>query len=36
MAMAQLPEGYDDKNPRDQQARLSGWGKRALPAHANQ
>lgn len=35
MAMAQLPEGYDNKNPRDQQARLSGWGKRALAAHAN-
>ncbi len=35
VAMARQPEGYDNKNPRDQQARLSGWGKRAAAAHAN-
>jgi len=27
--------GYDNKQPREQQARLSGWGKRALAAHQN-
>ena len=27
--------GYDNKNPREQQARLEGWGKRALAAHQN-
>lgn len=26
---------YDNENPRDQQARLDGWGKRALAAHQN-
>lgn len=35
MAMAKQPEGYDNKNPRDQQARLEGWGKRAAAAHYN-
>lgn len=35
MAMARLPEGYDNRHPRDQQAKLSGWGKRAGAAHAN-
>jgi uncharacterized MAPEG superfamily protein len=35
VAMARLPEGYDNKNPRDQQAKLTGWGKRAAAAHAN-
>ena len=35
MAMARQPEGYDNKHPRDQQARLTGWGKRAAAAHAN-
>ncbi len=35
MAMARQPEGYDNKHPRDQQARLSGWGRRAAAAHAN-
>jgi uncharacterized MAPEG superfamily protein len=34
-AQAQLPEGYDNANPRDQQARLSGLGKRAQGAHLN-
>lgn len=33
--MAKLPGGYDNKNPRDQQARLDGAGKRAMAAHAN-
>jgi len=35
MAMARQPEGYDNKSPRDQQARLTGWGRRAAAAHAN-
>ena len=35
MAMAKQPEGYDNRTPRDQQARLSGWGRRAAAAHAN-
>ena len=35
MAMAKQPEGYDNKSPRDQQARLTGWGRRAAAAHAN-
>ena len=35
VAMARQPEGYDNKNPRDQQAKLVGWGKRAAAAHAN-
>lgn len=34
-AMAKQPEGYDNRHPRDQQAKLSGWGKRALAAHMN-
>ncbi len=35
IAMARQAEGYDNKFPRDQQNRLSGWGKRALGAHLN-
>src|SRR3954471_18510968 len=35
MAMARLPEGYDNRLPRDQQAKLTGWGRRAAAAHAN-
>ena len=35
MAMAKSPGGYDNKMPRDQQAKLEGWGKRAAAAHAN-
>ena len=35
MAMAKAPGGYDNKNPREQQAKLEGWGKRAAGAHAN-
>ncbi len=34
-AMAQEGRGYDNKNPRDQQTRLTGWGKRAVAAHLN-
>ena len=35
MAMAREPEGYNNKMPRDQQAKLTGWGRRAVAAHAN-
>ena len=38
LAMAMAKEGdsgYDNRNPRDQQARLTGWGRRALAAHQN-
>jgi uncharacterized MAPEG superfamily protein len=35
MAMAREPEGYDNAAPRDQQAKLTGWGRRAAAAHAN-
>lgn len=35
MAMAQQARGYDNHHPREQQASLSGWGKRALGAHLN-
>ncbi len=36
MAMAKECEsGYDNRNPRDQQARLTGWGRRILAAHQN-
>ena len=35
MAMARQPEGYDNAQPRDQQAKLTGWGRRAAAAHAN-
>ncbi len=36
MAMAKEGEsGYDNRNPRDQQARLTGWGRRSLAAHQN-
>ena len=27
--------GYDNRHPRDQQARLTGWGSRVLAAHRN-
>ncbi len=34
--MAMQADGkYDNKNPRDQQDRLTGWGRRALGAHLN-
>lgn len=32
---AKQPEGFDNRNPRDQQARLTGAGKRAHAAHQN-
>jgi len=36
IAMAKEGEkGYDNRHPRDQQARLTGWGRRALAAHQN-
>ena len=35
VAMARLPKGYNNRTPRDQQAQLTGWGKRALGAHQN-
>lgn len=38
LAMAMAKEGgkgYDNRHPRDQQARLTGWGARALAAHQN-
>jgi uncharacterized MAPEG superfamily protein len=35
VAQARQPGGYDNRAPRDQQARLEGWGKRAQAAHAN-
>ena len=35
-AQADSAQGYDNNNPREQQAALDGWGKRALAAHQNQ
>ena len=32
---ARQPEGYDNRDPRDQQARLTGAPRRALAAHQN-
>ncbi len=34
-AMARQPEGYDNRDPREQQARLPPTGKRAQAAHLN-
>ena len=34
IAMAKLG-GYNNRTPRDQQAQLTGWGRRALAAHQN-
>ncbi len=34
-AMQQMPGGYDNRLPRDQQAKLDGKGRRALAAHQN-
>lgn len=34
-AQARQPGGYDNLRPRDQQAKLEGWGRRANAAHAN-
>jgi len=35
LAMTRQNKGYDNKHPRDQQAELMGWGRRALAAHLN-
>ena len=35
LAMARQPGGYDNSSPRDQQAQLGGWGRRAVAAHLN-
>jgi len=35
LAQSQFPEGYDNSNTRVQQAKLTGWGRRALSAHHN-
>ncbi len=35
VAMGQMPKGYNNRHPRDQQAQLVGWGRRALAAHMN-
>jgi uncharacterized MAPEG superfamily protein len=35
LAMLRQPDGYDNKRPRDQQAALEGWGRRAVAAHLN-
>jgi uncharacterized MAPEG superfamily protein len=35
VAMAKQPEGYDNRDPREQQARLPPAGKRAQAAHLN-
>lgn len=35
MAMARMPGGYDNHHPRAQQARLEGFGARALASHQN-
>lgn len=34
-AMAKAKGGYNNHEPREQQAALTGWGKRALGAHLN-
>ena len=35
LAMAKAARGYDNRNPRVQQASLTGWGARAVAAHQN-
>lgn len=35
VAMFRLDGRYDNRHPREQQARLEGWGKRAIAAHMN-
>jgi uncharacterized MAPEG superfamily protein len=35
IAMGRQPGGYDNASPRDQQAQLTGWGRRSAAAHAN-
>lgn len=34
-AQSRQPEGYDNRHPREQQSRLSGWGARARAAEQN-
>jgi uncharacterized MAPEG superfamily protein len=34
-ARLRLPGGYDNHAPRDQQAKLEGWARRAVAAHQN-
>lgn len=36
VAMSREGSGYDNHNPRDQQARVTGWGRRAKAVHENQ
>src|SRR5262245_348086 len=35
IGQAKAPGGYDNKNPREQQAKLTGWAARARNAHLN-
>jgi uncharacterized MAPEG superfamily protein len=35
VAMNREGSGYDNHQPREQQSRLTGWGRRALAAHQN-
>ena len=35
VAMGRSKGGYDNRHPRDQQAALLGWGRRAVAAHQN-
>lgn len=35
VAMRRSPGGYDNRTPRDQQAKLEGWGRRAVAAQSN-
>lgn len=35
VAMSRQPGGYDNKHPRTQQAKLTGWGARAHASHTN-
>jgi uncharacterized MAPEG superfamily protein len=35
LAMSRLPGGYDNNHPRDQEASLQSWGRRAFAAHLN-
>ena len=35
LAMSRRRGGYDNKHPRDQEAALEGWGRRAFAAHLN-
>jgi uncharacterized MAPEG superfamily protein len=35
VGQAKQPEGFDNRHPRDQQARLTGWPRRAQAAHEN-